>query len=68
MAQKDDQEERIATLEKRYMNAQREASCMQDLTDQLEQELANKEASVRLVGLYMPSVNWNLVVQPTSLF
>ena len=43
MAQKEDQEERIATLEKRYLNSQREATTLRDLTDKLEQELKNKE-------------------------
>merc|ERR1712045_159572 len=35
--------ERIATLEKRYLNSQREATTLRDLTDKLEQELKNKE-------------------------
>ena len=43
VAQKEDQEERIATLEKRYLNSQREATTLRDLTDKLEQELKNKE-------------------------
>ncbi|XP_013419469.1 liprin-alpha-1 isoform X2 [Lingula anatina] len=44
-AQREDQEERIATLEKRYLNAQRESTSVQDLNDKLESELASKEAS-----------------------
>jgi chromosome segregation ATPase len=43
VAQKDDQEERIATLEKRYLNAQRESTMLHDLNEKLEQELKNKE-------------------------
>ncbi|XP_032814248.2 liprin-alpha-2-like isoform X1 [Petromyzon marinus] len=44
MAQKEDMEERITTLEKRYLAAQREATSLHDLNDKLETELANKEA------------------------
>ncbi|XP_075766143.1 liprin-alpha-4 isoform X4 [Pelodiscus sinensis] len=44
LAQKDDMEERITTLEKRYLAAQREATSIHDLNDKLESELANKES------------------------
>ncbi|KAF6073593.1 PTPRF interacting protein alpha 4 [Phyllostomus discolor] len=44
LAQKEDMEERIATLEKRYLAAQREATSIHDLNDKLENELANKES------------------------
>nr|XP_005987665.1 PREDICTED: liprin-alpha-4 isoform X3 [Latimeria chalumnae] len=44
MAQKEDMEERITTLEKRYLAAQREATSIHDLNDKLENELANKES------------------------
>ena len=37
------QEERIATLEKRYLNSQRESTTLRDLNEKLEQELKNKE-------------------------
>uniref|UniRef100_A0A452J7P5 SAM domain-containing protein n=1 Tax=Gopherus agassizii TaxID=38772 RepID=A0A452J7P5_9SAUR len=37
-------EERITTLEKRYLAAQREATSIHDLNDKLENELANKES------------------------
>ncbi|GIY02361.1 liprin-alpha-1 [Caerostris darwini] len=47
-AQKEDQEERITTLEKRYLNAQRESTSVHDLNAKLEQELANKEAHLKL--------------------
>lgn len=47
-AQKEDQEERIATLEKRYLNAQRESTSLHDLNDKLESELANKEAQLKM--------------------
>uniref|UniRef100_A0A8C4NE26 PTPRF interacting protein alpha 2 n=1 Tax=Eptatretus burgeri TaxID=7764 RepID=A0A8C4NE26_EPTBU len=43
MAQKEDMEERITTLEKRYLGAQREATSLHDLNDKLENELANTE-------------------------
>lgn len=49
MAQKDDMEERITTLEKRYLAAQREATSVHDLNDKLENEVANKESLFRQV-------------------
>ena len=47
-AQKEDQEERITTLEKRYLNAQRESTSLHDLNEKLEHELTNKEAQLKL--------------------
>ncbi|XP_055853436.1 liprin-alpha-1 isoform X7 [Episyrphus balteatus] len=47
VAQKEDQEERIATLEKRYLNAQRESTSLHDLNEKLEQELRHKEAQLK---------------------
>nr|XP_009502447.1 PREDICTED: liprin-alpha-2 [Phalacrocorax carbo] len=47
MAQKEDMEERITTLEKRYLSAQRESTSIHDMNDKLENELANKEAILR---------------------
>ncbi|XP_053356016.1 liprin-alpha-1 isoform X5 [Clarias gariepinus] len=47
LAQKDDMEERITTLEKRYLAAQREATSVHDLNDKLENELANKDSLFR---------------------
>ncbi|XP_068842462.1 liprin-alpha-4 isoform X8 [Capricornis sumatraensis] len=44
LAQKEDMEERITTLEKRYLAVQREATSIHDLNDKLENELANKES------------------------
>lgn len=48
MAQKEDQEERIATLEKRYLNAQRESTSLHDLNEKLEQELQHKKAQLKV--------------------
>lgn len=48
MTQKDDQEERISTLEKRYLHAQRESTSLHDLNEKLEQELRHKEAQLKL--------------------
>ena len=42
MAQKEDQEERIATLDKRYLNSQREATQLHDINARIEQEIKNK--------------------------
>uniref|UniRef100_A0AAY4DYZ3 SAM domain-containing protein n=1 Tax=Denticeps clupeoides TaxID=299321 RepID=A0AAY4DYZ3_9TELE len=44
MAQKEDMEERITTLEKRYLAAQRETTSIHDLNDKLENELATKDS------------------------
>lgn len=48
VAQKEDQEERIATLEKRYLNAQRESTSLHDLNEKLDQELRHKEAQIKV--------------------
>lgn len=42
------QEERIATLEKRYLNAQRESTSLHDLNEKLEQELQHKQAQLKV--------------------
>ncbi|XP_032216088.1 liprin-alpha-1 isoform X3 [Mustela erminea] len=47
LAQKEDMEERITTLEKRYLAAQREATSVHDLNDKLENEIANKDSMHR---------------------
>lgn len=72
LAQKEDMEERITTLEKRYLAAQREATSIHDLNDKLENELANKESLHRQVArldgvgatLYLtlgdPMITWKL--------
>ena len=49
MAQKEDMEERITTLEKRYLAAQREATSVHDLNDKLENEIPNKDSMHRQV-------------------
>ena len=48
-AQKEDQEERIATLEKRYLVAQRELTAVQDGSDKLQTELALRIAENKAV-------------------
>lgn len=50
IAHRDDQEERIATLEQRYLVAQRESTSVQDLNDKLESELAHCEALLKTVS------------------
>ena len=50
IAQKEDQEERIATLEKRYLNAQRETTSVQDVNAKIESELAMKDAQLKTVS------------------
>jgi len=49
VAQKEDQEARIATLEKRYLTAQREAASLHDANDRLEAELVTREAQLKTV-------------------
>ncbi|KAG1949540.1 liprin-alpha-4 [Pimephales promelas] len=45
--EKEDMEERITTLEKRYLAAQRETTSIHDLNDKLENELATKDSLYR---------------------
>ncbi|XP_052516090.1 liprin-alpha-1-like [Budorcas taxicolor] len=47
MAQKEDMEKRITTLEKRYLAAQRKAISVHNLDDKLENEIANKDSMHR---------------------
>ncbi|KAE9555708.1 hypothetical protein FO519_001060 [Halicephalobus sp. NKZ332] len=47
-AERVEQEAKIQNLESRFLTAQRESSCMKDLHDKIEQELANKDAALRL--------------------
>ncbi|XP_069461841.1 liprin-alpha-3 isoform X5 [Ambystoma mexicanum] len=47
LAQREDMEERITTLEKRYLSAQREATSLHDINDKLENELASKDSLFR---------------------
>lgn len=56
VAQKEDQEERIATLEKRYLHAQRESTSLHDLNEKLEQELRHKEAQLKVLVLCVCSM------------
>lgn len=46
-------EERITTLEKRYLAAQREATSVHDLNDKLENEIANKDSMHRQVEAFV---------------
>uniref|UniRef100_A0A1I8JBB0 SAM domain-containing protein n=1 Tax=Macrostomum lignano TaxID=282301 RepID=A0A1I8JBB0_9PLAT len=47
-ARRRDQEARIATLEQRYLGAQRETSAAQERCDRLEEQLAMRDSSLRL--------------------
>lgn len=47
-------EERITTLEKRYLAAQRESTSVHDLNDKLENELVNKDSLHRQVTFVWP--------------
>lgn len=51
-------EERITTLEKRYLSAQREATSLHDANDKLENELASKESLYRQVGAHPVGGRW----------
>ncbi|XP_055277743.1 liprin-alpha-1-like isoform X1 [Moschus berezovskii] len=47
MAQMEDTVKRITTLEKRSLTAQREAACVHDFNDKLENEIANEDSMHR---------------------
>lgn len=49
-------EERITTLEKRYLAAQRETTHIHDLNDKLENELATKDSLHRQVTSHQITV------------
>lgn len=50
LLKREDLEERITTLEKRYLAAQRETTHIHDLNDKLENELATKDSLHRQVS------------------
>ncbi|XP_027766349.1 liprin-alpha-3-like, partial [Empidonax traillii] len=60
LAQREDMEERITTLERRYLSAQREATSLHDANDRLENELASKDSLYRQVGAHLgaPGGTW----------
>ena len=53
MAQKEDMEKRITTLEKRYLAAQCKAISVHNLHDKLGNEIANKDAMHRQVMAFI---------------
>ena len=55
MAQKEDQERRIETLEKRYLDAQRETTSVHDQNDKLKSDLTMKQLLIDDVSL-IPAV------------
>ena len=67
VAQKEDQEERIATLEKRYLNSQREATTLHDLNEKLEQELKNKEEQLQMIQEKVKAVTEKLDISEQKL-
>merc|ERR1740129_2729072 len=66
-AQKDDQEERIATLEKRYLNSQREASQLHDLNERVEQEIKGKSDQIVLYQEKIKAINEKLDLSEQKL-
>lgn len=50
VAHGEDQESRIGTLEKRYVNAQRESAATYELNEKLQAELVTKESQFHLVS------------------
>merc|ERR1740129_220687 len=66
-AQKDDQEERIATLEKRYLNSQREASQLHDINERLEQEIKGKSDQITLYQEKIKAINEKLDLSEQKL-
>lgn len=65
MAQKEDMEKRITTLEKRYLAAQRKAISVHNLHDKLENEIANKDSMHRQVMAF-PELSLTSVVVNTE--
>ena len=53
IAQREDQEERIATLEKRYLKAHRQSCSIHDINDKLDSELALKDQQLKSVSRTM---------------
>jgi chromosome segregation ATPase len=51
-AQKEDQEERISTLEKRYLNIQKETTHLTEFNSRLENELSTKETQLMHVRIF----------------
>lgn len=50
MAHSEDQEARTVTLEKRYVNTQRELAALHELNEKLQAEMVAKESQLHLVG------------------
>merc|ERR1719317_66518 len=67
MAQKEDQEERIATLEKRYLNSQREATQLHDLNERIEQEIKGKSDQIVLYQEKIKAINEKLDLSEQKL-
>jgi len=67
MAQKEDQEERIATLEKRYLNSQREATQLHDLNERLDQEIKNKDEQINLFQNKIKAITEKLDISEQKL-
>jgi len=65
--QKEDQEDRIATLEKRYLNSTREASQMHDTCEKLDQEVKNKEEQMSLLQNKVKITNEKLDISEQKL-
>ena len=61
------QEERIATLEKRYLNSQREATQLHDLNERVEQEMKNKDEQICLYQEKIKAVNEKLDISEQKL-
>ena len=51
LMQKEENEQRLANLEQRYINLQRECSSLTDLNNRLETELAIRDNSLKHVGI-----------------
>jgi len=43
-------EERMITLERRYLNVQREAATVQDINDRVQDELVNRDATIKQIS------------------
>ena len=66
--QREDMEERITTLEKRYLAAQRETTHIHDLNDKLENELATKDSLHRQVTDTAATCSREVQEEPSAWF
>lgn len=48
MAEKTEYENKMSTLDNRFLSVQREATCMRDIKDKLEYQIASRDANIEM--------------------